>query len=371
MPTNPFSELYLQENLNHILSAYLLHDTLGLPCHKHPPELPYAFPPPLPLACAETKPRLTGLPPQSRVVVPDLLLKITNGAVLKYNRSLLCIDTASRQLICHPYVDSVFSQPRGVWQPSLSRIAIARNIRLFGQCLLLDARYGKEFYHFSASVLGRLHRYISFGNRLQDIEYFLLPEPAPYIVTWADRLRIPVSKRIHLQEGDCVTCSELVVPSDRREMDRSTVAFLSNTITTNPSCQTRKLFISRNKSINGRHLHHENDLIQDVLRPRGYEVLQLEDYSLEQQAQLFSEARVVAGVHGAGFTNLVHARRGVRLFELFSDQWISFCFGRLARMVGGEAYYHVASSEDKNIRISSNTLAQLLDMDELACLEQG
>ena len=79
----------------------------------------------------------------------------------------------------------------------------------------------------------------------------------------------------------------------------------------------RRLWISRNK---GRQRCCVNErAIQGVLQPLGFEPVVLETLSVLEQLQLFSEAEVVAGVHGAGFTNLLACTQGTRVLEVLPD----------------------------------------------------
>ena len=76
--------------------------------------------------------------------------------------------------------------------------------------------------------------------------------------------------------------------------------------------------------------------IRDEVIANGFEILSLSKVPLLQQVEMFSEAEIIVGPHGAGFTNAVFCQPGSVLIE-FLPQWHQIdCFERLARFVGIE-----------------------------------
>ncbi|KAJ3083613.1 hypothetical protein HDU99_008001 [Rhizoclosmatium hyalinum] len=60
--------------------------------------------------------------------------------------------------------------------------------------------------------------------------------------------------------------------------------------------------------------------------------------SLLEQAQMFSEARVVVGAHGAGLANYVHTRKFTALVQVPMDPQVEFCFSHLVAALEGRHY---------------------------------
>jgi hypothetical protein len=86
-----------------------------------------------------------------------------------------------------------------------------------------------------------------------------------------------------------------------------------------PGPATRKLWISRAAQKHSRLANSEE--AQALAVSRGFEVVHLEHLPFVEQVRLFSEAAVVAGPHGAGFSNMVFAPAGTRLIELMSSEF--------------------------------------------------
>ena len=76
----------------------------------------------------------------------------------------------------------------------------------------------------------------------------------------------------------------------------------------------RRVLISRQRSSRRRCLNE--DQLLAVLAPYGFERHYLEDLSVIQQLQLFSESSLLVGAHGAGFSNLVACSPQAAVVEL-------------------------------------------------------
>jgi Glycosyltransferase 61 len=94
-----------------------------------------------------------------------------------------------------------------------------------------------------------------------------------------------------------------------------------------------RVFLARNTS-RGRHISNREQ-IEEVCSRFGFDIVDTDDMELDSQIELFSGARYVIGVHGAGLTNIIFRRGGrLSLLELFpADQipphyyWLSLMFG--------------------------------------------
>lgn len=352
-----------QTDIAAILQQHLAHDRTGAACYRTTPEL--AWNQPKPLSCRPYEPILEGVPAKTAhqpKAIPSFLMEIAGGGLLKQGRSIFCLDHRRQMLLCHRFIDPLFAFPATVWQPQIHQLQVGRTAELPGRCLLLDSRYGREFYHFNATVLGRLARFLAFDQRLADIDYFLLPEASGFVTAWADILRIPIEKRVHLGEHVLVNAETLLVPSAPEEFDRTTIGFINNTLLPSAATAQKKLFISRSRSPNGRQILNEAELVEAVLQPRGFEIVHLENLSLQQQAETLAASRVIVAAHGAGLTNLMFCSPGACVLELFSPRWVEFCFARLASLVGMRSFYHVSEDlPDRNMAFAPDLFAEAVD----------
>lgn len=101
----------------------------------------------------------------------------------------------------------------------------------------------------------------------------------------------------------------------------------------------RRLYITRNDlAPDGpprRRVANEPE-VAGLLRGFGFETVRLAELSFDQQMQLFAEAAVVIGPHGAGFANLVFTPPGATVFVL-ENSWNHTFMTDMARAVGHDA----------------------------------
>lgn len=83
------------------------------------------------------------------------------------------------------------------------------------------------------------------------------------------------------------------------------------------------------------------DEVEQVFRARGFEIVVPEDLSVQQQIELFSRAKVIAGPTGAAIANLVFAPRGGRILVLaaFNRHWPFHYWPNMAHAAGHRVQY--------------------------------
>lgn len=84
-----------------------------------------------------------------------------------------------------------------------------------------------------------------------------------------------------------------------------------------PSTKNKRIYISRAQSASGvkkRHIVNEQELI-DALKPLGFEIYELENYSLQEKIDLFYDAEIVVGAYGGGLTHILFSD-SVKVLEL-------------------------------------------------------
>ena len=76
----------------------------------------------------------------------------------------------------------------------------------------------------------------------------------------------------------------------------------------------RKIYVSR-KAKQRRSFKNHDD-VENVFLEFGFEIIYAEDLTFTQQLKLFSEACFIAGLHGAGLTNMIFANEGCQILEI-------------------------------------------------------
>lgn len=84
----------------------------------------------------------------------------------------------------------------------------------------------------------------------------------------------------------------------------------------------RRIYVSRRDAGAGRQWVTNESDVEALFLSRGFEVVVMAECSLDEQVRLFREAEVVAGVSGAGLTDIVFSAPGTHVIVLLSDALI-------------------------------------------------
>ncbi len=123
--------------------------------------------------------------------------------------------------------------------------------------------------------------------------------------------------------------SRLILPHARKatsyilpaEIQRVVAHFLL-AYTIQPRKATRKIWIHRSEK-SRRALLNEEAVLKTV-QNAGFEPVVFEALNLKQQIELMQETKVLAGVHGAGLTNLMFLPKGATVLEFMPEEFAAY-----------------------------------------------
>jgi capsular polysaccharide biosynthesis protein len=126
------------------------------------------------------------------------------------------------------------------------------------------------------------------------------------------------------------------------------------------------IYISRGDSVNLRRLVNE-DYLFSVLMSVGFKSYRLSELSVADQIALFSQAKMIVGVHGAGLANLVFASYRAVVYELFSSVYKPSTYESISRLVGldyqsvvSDEYDNYESPQKADFRISDSNVMNIV-----------
>jgi hypothetical protein len=96
--------------------------------------------------------------------------------------------------------------------------------------------------------------------------------------------------------------------------------------------QHRRLYLSRARAA-VRRIANENE-ISEMLRHRNFEIIEAENLSWREQADLFAGASVIVAPHGAALANIVFCQPGTRIVEISTRPGYRDWFWQLAAVAG-------------------------------------
>ncbi len=104
------------------------------------------------------------------------------------------------------------------------------------------------------------------------------------------------------------------------EMDEESYRFLKeNLFQAREPVAGKRLFIQRGEVSGRRELNLPE--IKEALEPLGFEFVTTQGMTMQQEADLFGNANVIAGVHGAALHNLLFARPETKVIEIFPNDY--------------------------------------------------
>ncbi|MBS1776630.1 MAG: glycosyltransferase family 61 protein [Bacteroidetes bacterium] len=90
------------------------------------------------------------------------------------------------------------------------------------------------------------------------------------------------------------------------------------------------IYISRSGR---RRVENEDELVK-TLMGFGFEIIEDQKRSVEEQFHLYNNAKFIIGPHGASFSNIIWSKKGTNLLELFPQRYVYNFFQYLSSIVG-------------------------------------
>jgi capsular polysaccharide biosynthesis protein len=112
------------------------------------------------------------------------------------------------------------------------------------------------------------------------------------------------------------------------------------------SKRSKFLYVSRQSQSSRRILNNQEFI--SLLAPFGFVEIRSEEYSFQQQIELFSKSEVVIGPHGAGLSNIVFCQKYTKIIEIKPIGFNNDTFVNITRLLDLDYYSFSSSSIDKN-----------------------
>jgi Glycosyltransferase 61 len=113
-----------------------------------------------------------------------------------------------------------------------------------------------------------------------------------------------------------------------------------------PRDSGRRLYISRRGA--RRRVINEHEL-EPILKDYGFEIIETELMSLQQQILLFGAADVIVGPHGAGMSNILWAPPDCKILELFGANCVRAMYYALADVLNQSYWYLIGDSAESPV----------------------
>ncbi len=229
---------------------------------------------------------------------------------------------------------------------------------LKGRAFLIGARGAHNFYHWLADITPKLAVLKKSGFVFNANDRFIVPYANAEFCRQMVRQfgiepdQLYETERLHTY----LTADELIVPFLDNKMGLKMGPWLPQLMKEqfhvggsgadlNQPLDSRRLFIMREaKSSDGRQIDNQDELTA-YLQRYGFECLQPEKYSVAEQAQIFSEASVVVGAHGAALSNIMFSRTGTVVIEFYGAH-LAPCFWAISALCDLRYFHHYCGNKD-------------------------
>jgi capsular polysaccharide biosynthesis protein len=211
--------------------------------------------------------------------------------------------------------------------------------------LLIHHPWASNYWHWITEVILRVWMV---RDRISQMILILPDEMAKINFVQQSLAGFKFKDIYYIPEGKHLLVRNLCVPEVKRIADsyfpeelREIREHFLKTVRRKAIKHGHKIYISRKKSLK-RTIINEDE-VEDVLRRYGFNCINNEDFDFNEQIDLYSQAKHIVSIHGAGLTNMIFMQEGSSVLELHKKRtnrydWHSFAFWYLAGAL--EFRYH-------------------------------
>ena len=244
--------------------------------------------------------------------------------------------------------------------------SVEKPVHLNGTVAYLSNTGTSNYYHWVCLTLPLLKYYKEFVG-LENIDYY-------YIGKGLTKFQIETLKILGISEEQLVQqacyADRLVFSLCNRKkfngyapITYNAYKFVRGNLMKNyvpkDSLSKKRIYVRRG-NVKHRKVLNEEKVIS-LLKKYSFEILDMDNRSVQEQIQIFNEAEVIIAPHGAALTNLLFVNPGTKVVELLPDQYSHNCFYALASY-GQCDYYYLNNTNGENQREAAYGKANKLDI---------
>lgn len=225
----------------------------------------------------------------------------------------------------------------------------------------------KNYYHILIDNIPRL--LLLHDERFSDIDEIkiLVTEPITQEERFfLEKFRPDNSTLYPVEKGSIYNTERFIFTSFLTDMHVGYIPYLyirfirQEMLPSRPSKQTKRIHLSRQKASKRRIINV--DEVTSVFDDFGFETMFAEDLSIKDKIDVFYDAEIVAGAHGAGFTNVIFSGK-TKVLDLHPTWYVVPNYYYLSKTMGHE-YTYICGEEDRlssDFTVDTNTLRQTLE----------
>ncbi len=202
-----------------------------------------------------------------------------------------------------------------------------KNVESIDEAVILSNSWWTTFYHGVVDSFLKIYDFRHYWTDFSKLKIIVFGKPNSFQLQYMDLLGLNPENILYLDNNTRLRVGRLHLSSSRRNRyaisPDSIKRFSENLYKSIKQSRgtPKRILISRANSTT-RRLENENELFINLLKPRGFKLIQLEDLRVQDQISLFQGAEIVIGLHGSGFTNLIFSKETLLIELLPFDSWI-------------------------------------------------
>ena len=259
------------------------------------------------------------------------VLKMPNG---NYIPSHCAYISANNQLIDDFSIEFSTPHDNKGFERSIFKKRLHRQKKLNYNVAILDSAGSSNYYHWLLNILPKIEFFEKSGF---EIDYYLVDQQHKFQIESLKLLNLPENKIVDKNQFKNLKAKNLIfsnLPSSPGVLNPSSLSYIFNRfsyIKSSSSSSNKRIYITRRNARQGRKIINEEDLIKK-LELLKFNVYELEKLSFQEQIILFRDAEIVIAPHGAGLTNMIFCKEGIKLIEILNPNFQATCYWILANL---------------------------------------
>jgi len=285
------------------------------------------------------------------VLPPTYVVRIPGGRVVGAAGSVITPDDRlvsdlSPELLRERYIPQKHTV--------MTRMRLPQVTHVRGKIAVLATLFADSFFsHWMMDLLPRVGLIELAGIPLSSIDGFYIGGKArPFHRDTLAAMGIPADRIIEGSDAAHIKADELIAPStvsgvfgcSQWTSDVLRKRFLDETGLTG---KTRRIYVSR-AGADHRKMLNEDELMQ-AIAPLGFEAVELQKFSLKEQARMLASTEVVILSLGSALANLVFLPPGAKIVELLNPRCVQTAAQAVGSRRGAEYYFALAEGQDPTV----------------------
>ncbi|NJO77640.1 MAG: glycosyltransferase family 61 protein [Cyanobacteria bacterium RM1_2_2] len=233
-----------------------------------------------------------------------------------------------------------------------------------------------NYYHWMCRTLPLVRVYQQFFD-LQEIDFFYVGDSELKDFHKESLARVGIKPAQILQEA-CTADRILAAISTRTKQFGSAPVIQANydfsrglfrqEIETNAAIQRHRIYVQRG-DVKRRKVINESQVIEH-LSAYDFIPVRMDNKTLLEQVQIFSQAEMIVAPHGAALTNLLFVQPEVKVIELMPWGYVNNCFYVLSNYAGADYFYLQSEAIEQKQALDEHYLDLYVDIKKLDAILQ-